>query len=51
MTDTATGQAIGGRNKGWRKAVRFALTENPIADSVIERRVSDFELTLFSGLD
>ncbi len=48
MTDAATGQAIGGRNKGWRKAVRFALTENPIADSVIKRRVSDFELTLFS---
>ena len=48
MTNAATGQAIGGRNKGWRKAVRFALTENPIADSVIKRRVSDFELTLFS---
>lgn len=51
MTDAATGQAIGGRNKGWRKAVRFALTENPIADSVIKRRVSDFELTLFSDLE
>ena len=47
MTNAATGQAIGGRNKGWRKAVRFALTENPIADSVIKRRASDFELTLF----
>lgn len=51
MTNAATGQALGGRNKGWRKAVRFALTENPIADSVIKRRVSDFELTLFSELE
>lgn len=51
MTNAATGQAIGGRNKGWRKAVRFALTENPIADSVIKRRASDFELTLFDGLE
>ncbi|MBN1524673.1 MAG: DUF3780 domain-containing protein [Spirochaetales bacterium] len=47
MTNAATGQALGGRNKGWRKAVRFALTENPIADSVIKKRVSDFELPLF----
>ena len=29
MTNAATGHAIAGRNKGWRKAVRFALTENP----------------------
>jgi hypothetical protein len=27
MTNGATGHAITGRNKGWRKAVRFALTE------------------------
>lgn len=47
MTNAATGQALSGRNKGWRKAVRFALTENPIADSVIKKRNSDFELTLF----
>ncbi len=51
MTNAATGQALKGRNKGWRKAVRFALTENPIADSVIRKRNSDFELTLFAGLD
>jgi hypothetical protein len=31
MTNAATGHAIQGRNKGWRKAVRFALTENPVA--------------------
>jgi hypothetical protein len=30
MTNGATGHAIAGRNKGWRKAVRFALTENPV---------------------
>lgn len=29
MTNAATGQAVQGRNRGWRKAVRFALTENP----------------------
>jgi hypothetical protein len=32
MTNAATGHAIAGRGKGWRKAVRFALTENPVAD-------------------
>lgn len=30
MTNAATGHAIYGRNKGWRKAVRYALTENPV---------------------
>ncbi len=29
MTNAATGHALHGRGKGWRKAVRFALTENP----------------------
>jgi hypothetical protein len=32
MTNAATGHALTGRNKGWRKAVRFALTENPVSD-------------------
>lgn len=32
MTNAATGHAMSGRGKGWRKAVRFALTENPVAD-------------------
>jgi hypothetical protein len=32
MTCAATGHAIQGRNKGWRKAVRYALTENPVTD-------------------
>lgn len=30
MTNAATGHAINGKNTGWRKALRFALTENPI---------------------
>lgn len=33
MTNAATGHAINGRNKGWRKAVRFALTENPVIEN------------------
>lgn len=31
MTAAATGHALYGRNRGWRKAVRFALTENPVS--------------------
>lgn len=30
MTAAATGNYITGRNRGWRKAVRYALTENPV---------------------
>jgi hypothetical protein len=30
MTNAAKGHAIAGRNNGWRKAFRFALTENPV---------------------
>lgn len=33
MTNAATGHALTGRGKGWRKAIRFALTENPITGS------------------
>ena len=32
MTNAATGHAITGRGKGWRKAVRYALSENPVSD-------------------
>ena len=46
MTNAATGHAINGKNRGWRKAVRFAITENPVMDSVIRNRNSNFELTL-----
>jgi len=38
MTNAATGHAITGRNKGWRKAVRYALTENPVSDMHTEWR-------------
>ncbi|MTJ15831.1 DUF3780 domain-containing protein [Dolichospermum sp. UHCC 0299] len=43
MTNAATGHAISGRNKGWRKAVRYALTENPVSDY----RPQKIELPLF----
>ena len=46
MTNAATGHGLKGRNKGWRKAVRFALTENPVMDSVLRNRRSEFELSL-----
>jgi hypothetical protein len=32
MTNASTGHALNDRGKGWRKAVRFALTENPISE-------------------
>lgn len=32
QTAAATGHGIHGRNIGWRKAVRYALTENPVSD-------------------
>ncbi len=47
MTNAATGHAIAGRNTGWRKAVRYALTENPVAG--YEPRQD--ESPLFQGLD
>jgi len=43
MTNAATGHAISGRGKGWRKAVRYALTENPVSDY----RLETIELPLF----
>ena len=33
MTNAATGHAIHHKGKGWRKAIRYALTENPVSDS------------------
>ncbi len=32
MTSAATGHAIQGRGRGWRVAVRYALTDNPVSD-------------------
>jgi len=39
MTNAATGQALRGRNTGWRAAVRFALCDNPITAGKEEQRV------------
>jgi len=43
MTSAATGHAVQGRNNGWRKAVRYALTENPVSD-VLDEPPPVFEL-------
>ncbi|MCB1156011.1 MAG: DUF3780 domain-containing protein [Leptospiraceae bacterium] len=32
MTNAASGQAVKDRSRGWRKAVRYALTENPVSE-------------------
>lgn len=50
MTNAATGNAVTGRNRGWRKAVRFALTENPVSDEGFRYRRSQSELALFREL-
>lgn len=39
MTAAATGNFSIGRNRGWRKAVRFALTENPLTHRVADQPV------------
>lgn len=33
MTNAATGHAVTGRDRGWRKAVRYALTDNPVSSA------------------
>jgi hypothetical protein len=50
MTNASTGHALNGRGKGWRKAVRFALTENPISDVALKKRKDEFNLS-FLGRD
>jgi hypothetical protein len=49
MTNGATGHAITGRNKGWRKAVRFALTENPVTIPRAAMPGDDFRLVNETG--
>ena len=39
MTAAATGHHSAGRNRGWRKAVRFALTENPVTHRMTDQPV------------
>ena len=46
MTNAATGQALAGRNRGWRVAVRYAFCENPVDVTNAEARVG-----LIAGLD
>jgi hypothetical protein len=48
MTNAATGQAEEGKNIGWRKAVRFALTENPAsAKTTFDRETFAVNLPLY----
>lgn len=42
QTAAATGRATADRNRGWRKAVRFALTENPVGPFSEENRVPGY---------
>ena len=49
MTNAATGHVLHGRNKGWRKAVRYALTENPVAEVPSGRNAGVFELATTGG--
>ena len=49
MTNAATGHALHGKNKGWRKAVRFALTENPVSGDRQERQREIFRLVAADG--
>jgi len=49
MTNAATGHALNGRGKGWRKALRYALTENPVSEGLMQRRLSEFELVPNAG--
>ena len=44
MTNAATGHVLHGRNRGWRKAVRFALTENPVIEADRDRQANLFRL-------
>jgi hypothetical protein len=39
ITNAATGHAVNGRGKGWRRALRYALTENPVTASRAETGV------------
>lgn len=39
MTNAATGQALRGKNTGWRVAIRFALCDNPLSLGRSEQRV------------
>jgi len=38
MTNAACGDPIQDRNRGWRRAVKYALTDNPISEQVLKSR-------------
>ncbi len=46
ITNAATGHAVNGRGKGWRKALRYALTENPVTANRIDMNVYNENTTL-----
>jgi hypothetical protein len=56
QTAAATGHGLNGRGKGWRRAVRYALTENPVTSrTAAEARVPEYfrraaDAPLFQGL-
>jgi len=45
MTNAATGHAKKGRGVGWRKAVRFALTENPVTGTYMPKVSNELKMT------
>jgi hypothetical protein len=51
MTAAATGHALHGQGKGWRKAVRFALTENPVGCQSPDRPIVPEYFRLVSERD
>ncbi len=46
ITNAATGHPENGRGRGWRKALRFALTENPIPEGAYTQKLLDEEKLL-----
>lgn len=51
MTAAASGHALNGQGKGWRKAVRFALTENPVGGPALDGPVVPEFFRLVSDRD
>lgn len=45
MTNAATGHAKKGRGIGWRKAIRFALTENPVSGTYMPKVSNKLKMT------
>jgi hypothetical protein len=49
MTAAATGNYLAGRGRGWRKALRYALTENPVTARPSDQPVVPEFFRLVSG--